>query len=191
MRLAFISILLIIGTNSFSQNAVNDTASNTPVFVKKSKEKKEDLSNLLFKSNAGYVKLYKLNDSLFLFDAYDHNIYLNKQNIEELKKAINLIRDAEKDDQVILKSFRCDIKKGKMFGADFYSIQLYQQQTSIDISKLSEAEISALLETNDASSVVNDKGEQVIKKTSSVSYEKKVESFGITKKELNKLGEIN
>ena len=71
---------------------------NTPVrplLIKKHNSEQTSASSdpkVVYRSNAGYAKIYKLGDSLYEFKAWENIIYLNKKNIEELKEAARMLQ---------------------------------------------------------------------------------------------------
>jgi hypothetical protein len=183
------SFSLLTICNCFGQTENSDTT-KTLKLIKKNKGSTKDSSETVFKSNSGFVKIYKLNDSLFLLKAYNSKIYLGRKSIKELQEAAKLMKEASKGDKVSLNTFRCDITKGKILGADTYWLQLYKQKTKVDISSLTLSEVYALTQTSNINSVKDNNGNSIVDKARIIEYEEMVEKFGITNKELNKLLEI-
>lgn len=188
-QFSFLFVTLFFFTSLFAQTN-NSDSTKTLKLVKASTTKTKDSSELVFKSNSGFVKIYKLNDSLFLWKAFDTKIYLPKKSMLEIQEAGTLLQGAEKGDKVSLNSFRCEMRKGKILGADTYWFQLYKQKTKVDISSLTLTEIYVLTNTTNINSVKDKNGNNIVDKVNYIEYEEMVEKFGITNKELKKLLEI-
>lgn len=189
MKIILPILLLVSFKSSFAQNS---SPSPKPLLIKKaSSELPETDTKTVYKSNAGFVKIFKLTDSLYKVKVWENIIYLNKENIVELKEAARIIATAEKGDKVSLTTFRCEITKGKMLGANCYWIQLFKQKSLVDLSSLSAGEIEALLKTSDIKSVKDESGGTVVERTKLIYYEELIKSYGITEKELSRIQEID
>jgi len=181
MRILYTTILLVAFV--FSGNAQK--------LIKHEKQKtiKLDNSNKIFQSNAGYCKIYKLTDSLFIL----HNGYselkkktvITRETMDEIVRASELILDADHKDVVELETINMDIQKGKAVGVVFW-FHLYNTSTTLDFDDLTLEEARQLLRSSDADSVESD-GEKVVDKVKKIESEIKEDFMSLTKSQLKKL----
>ncbi|WP_436486727.1 hypothetical protein [Chitinophaga sp. ARDCPP14] len=192
MRALFIALVVTLKSTYLIAQVESSSNKNTPahpLLIKSHNNEQATTidAKVVYRSNAGYAKIYKITDSLYEFKAWENRIYLNRTNVEELKEAARMLEKADKDDKVSLTTFRCEITKGKMLGADVYWVELFKQKSMVDLSNLSPAEINAVLKSSDVSTVKDEKGEIVATKAKIVQYEEMIKRFGITNKDLRNI----
>ncbi|TXD80705.1 hypothetical protein ESY86_20310 [Subsaximicrobium wynnwilliamsii] len=167
---------------------------NGQKLIKKTEENKVKLDNSMkiFSSNAGYCKIYKLTENIFaLHNGYMEGnkiTYVDKNALDEIIKASEMINDADFGDKVELVSIEMDIEKKKIIGTA-YVFTIYKNETTTDLSDLTLTEIRELMETADLNSVESD-GVKVVDKVKTITSEKAHSFMTLTKKELEILIEL-
>ena len=176
-------LLLLVSSFATGQTLLKKTEENNV---------KLDNSMKIFSSNLGYCRIYKITDNIFaLHNGYMEGnkiTYVDKKTIEEIIRASEMINNAEFGDKVELESIKMDIEKKKIIGTTF-AFTMYKNETTTDLSDLTLTEIRELMNTTDLNSVKTD-GQKVVEKVKTISSEKAHSFMTLTKKELEKLIEL-
>lgn len=159
--------------------------------IKKSEKKGFDfnLEKPIYTSNAGYCKIYKVTDSIFVL----HNGYsdlsrktiVSRTVIDEIIKASKMILEAEKGDQVFLESIKMSILKTKLVG-DLYKFRIINSSKTLDFSNLTPAEIESLSRTSNVETVMTN-GQKTTELINVIESEVEEDFMHLSKPQLKKL----
>lgn len=143
----------------------------------------------IFSSNGGLSRIYKVSDDIFIF--YDHlsetgrEVIVNREVLDELVRAAEMIKDAEYGDIVKLESINIEITKARMIGTIYY-FTIFKTNTEYDLSDLTYSEISEMAKTSNIRTVESN-GEKVIDKVKLIESENEENWLSLSKGQLQKL----